>query len=108
MHVEQCPNAKAWDKPIHKRSGRGGRPWRRLRENIFNRDGMQCQMCLRLGIDTFVDLHGPNAGVCDHIVALEFGGTDDEGNLQTICQDCNKRKTHAESQRGRGGSKPQG
>lgn len=30
--------------------------------------------------------------VTDHILAKKDGGTDEESNLQTLCQDCNKWK----------------
>ena len=99
-----CPQKKAWEKPVA-RSGRGGRPWRRRRERVFKRDGYLCQIHLRQNKLVSVELHGPNAGVCDHIVPLEEGGTDDESNLQTICQECDKIKTQEESLRGRGVSK---
>jgi len=68
--------------------GRGGRPWRRLREQIFTRDKFTCQVCGRVGGDLELD----------HIVNVAKGGTDDDHNLQTICTTCHKPKTHAESQ----------
>lgn len=102
-HEGECPERKAWVKPVYKKAGgRGGRPWRRKRERVFQRDGFICQLCKRNGRLTVVTLHGEHGGVCDHVVALEFGGSDDEFNLQTICKDCDKEKTQSESQRGRG------
>ncbi|WP_201555800.1 HNH endonuclease [Psychrobacter sp. 72-O-c] len=68
--------------------GRGGRPWRRKREQIFTRDKFTCQVCGRVGGDLELD----------HIVNVAKGGTDDDDNLQTICTTCHKPKTHAESQ----------
>jgi len=91
----------AWSKP-KSRSGRGGRPCRTKRERIFRRDGFLCQIHYRRNKLVPVELHGLNAGVCDHIVPLEEGGTDDDINLQTICQECDKIKTQEESLRGRG------
>lgn len=106
VHAGRCPDAPVWVKPVFKKSGRGGRPWRRKREQVFERDGFLCQIHLRKGDQVLVTLHGSLAGVCDHIVALEHGGTDCDSNLQTICKSCDKEKTHAESVKGRGGSKP--
>lgn len=106
VHAGKCPHAPVWEKPVTKQSGRGGRPWRRKRERIFERDGYLCQIHLRQGVEIIVTLHGAHAGVCDHKVPLSEGGTDDDENLQTICRACDKEKTQAESRRGRGGLKP--
>ncbi len=106
VHAGKCPDAPVWEKPVFKRSGRGGRPWQRKRERIFERDRYLCQIHLQQGIQVVVTLHGNLAGICDHIVPLAEGGTDHESNLQTICKACDKVKTQAESLRGRGGSKP--
>lgn len=97
VHADKCPNVPVWEKPVHKKTGRGGRPWQRKRERIFIRDEFLCQICLRLGKLTVVTLHGLLGGVCDHIVALERGGSDDDSNLQTICKACDKIKTQNES-----------
>ena len=87
---------------MHRKSGRGGRPWRRKRQRIFERDGYLCQPHKRLGKLVPVELHGLNAGICDHKIPLAEGGTDDDENLETICQACDKAKTQDESRRGRG------
>lgn len=68
--------------------GRGGRPWRRKRDEIFKRDKFTCQVCGRIGGELELD----------HIVNVARGGTDNDNNLQTICTTCHKPKTHAESQ----------
>lgn len=102
-HESECPKRVAWVKPVHVKSGRGGRPWSRKREAVFIRDHFLCQICLHKGLLIPVELHGPNAGVCDHKVPLSQGGTDDEENLQTICKCCDKAKTAIESRMGRGG-----
>lgn len=65
-------------------AGRGGRPWRRLREQVFARDQYTCAVCGRVTVD---DLQ------CDHIVAIANGGTDDMSNLRAICADCHAVKT---------------
>lgn len=68
--------------------GRGGRPWRRKRDEIFKRDKHTCQVCGRIGGELELD----------HILNVARGGTDDDKNLQTICKTCHIPKTHAESQ----------
>jgi len=102
IHVGSCPNLPVWKKPVHKSSGRGGRPWRRKRERIFERDNYLCQIHLRRGELVTVELGGINAGVCDHVIAIAQGGSDGDENLQTICKFCDKAKTAAESKWGRG------
>ena len=102
IHVGGCPNAPVWQKQVHKRSGRGGRPWRRKRERIFERDSFLCQIHLRRGDLVAVELSGDNAGVCDHIISIADGGSDDDENLQTICKSCDRLKTAAESRKARG------
>lgn len=104
-HTEMCPARPVWEKKAVVKSGRGGRPWRRRRERIFNRDNFICQIHLKRGDLVAVTLDGVNAGVCDHIVPLSEGGGDDDDNLQTICQCCDKEKSAAEARRGRGVSK---
>lgn len=82
--------------------GRGGRPWRRTREQVFARDKYLCQICLKAGKLTPVELHGPSAGVCDHRIPLSQGGPDTMDNLQTICQPCDTVKTLKESAEAQG------
>lgn len=73
-------------------SGRGGRPWRRKRETILVRDNYTCQVCGLVTLDLEVD----------HVINIAQGGTDDEGNLQSLCVPCHKVKTAAESAAGSG------
>ena len=40
------------------------------------------------------------ATVVDHIINTAQGGTDDPTNLQTLCNPCHDKKTHAESMAG--------
>ncbi|WP_336929401.1 HNH endonuclease signature motif containing protein [Acinetobacter tandoii] len=68
-------------------TGRGGRPWRRLKDKIHLRDGWTCQSCSR--VTTELEL--------DHIINVAQGGTDDESNLQSLCPECHKKKTSKES-----------
>lgn len=70
--------------------GRGGRPWRRLKDKILLRDKHTCQSCHRVGGELELD----------HIVNVAVGGTDDESNLQILCTDCHRVKTLDESKAG--------
>lgn len=101
VHDSDCPARQAWVKPYGAKSGRGGRPWRRKREETFKADGFMCRSCGRT-----VTLHGALAGVCDHIIPKAEGGTDEPSNRQTLCKICSDEKTQAEAARGRVGSKP--
>ncbi len=65
--------------------------WRAIRQSILVRDAYVCAACGRVA-------HGAAAHV-DHIRPLEEGGTDDAGNLQTLCESCHGRKTRAEQRR---------
>ena len=82
----------------------GGRPtkevahyrtpdWRARRMRILLRDAMRCQAfrCGRV-------VSGKEAHV-DHVIPLEEGGTDDDGNLRTLCSRCHGKKTRAEQRR---------
>lgn len=75
--------------------GRGGRPWRRIRERVLERDCYLCQPCKRKGGLTL-------ATEVDHIVNVAQGGTDDETNLQSICGTCHEAKTQSEARQARG------
>ena len=68
-------------------SGRGGRPWRRLKQEIHLRDEWTCCSCGRVTMELELD----------HIVNVAQGGTDDEVNLQSLCVPCHKKKTSKES-----------
>lgn len=70
--------------------GRGGRAWRRLKDEILARDNYTCQCCRRVG----------GRLELDHIINTAVGGTDDKNNLQILCHDCHKTKTQTESQAG--------
>ena len=79
-----------------------GRPWRRLRAQILERDGHQCQCteCTKLG-------RVRPATEVDHIVPTAAGGGSGAGNLQAINPGCPARKTQSESRpsQGQGASK---
>ncbi|OXR49599.1 MULTISPECIES: HNH endonuclease [unclassified Pusillimonas] len=88
--------AKQWRKTPGK-SGRGGRPWRRLRDYILARDGYlcQCRDCQKRLVPLV-------ATEVDHIIPESQGGTDDHSNLRAINEDCHRKKTQAEARAGRG------
>lgn len=85
--------AQLGPKPDAFGQGRGGRPWRRLREQILQRDGYCCQTCSREG-------RVQVAHEVDHVVNIAAGGTDDPSNLEAICTDCHRKKTQQEARRG--------
>ncbi|WP_367399048.1 HNH endonuclease [Halomonas sp. 707D7] len=91
-HADQ---AGAWKKSSSRKQDRGGRPWRRKRQRILQRDKGLCQPCLERGFFT------PAVEV-DHFVNIASGGTDSDDNLQAICGPCHKAKTQGEARRGRG------
>ncbi len=66
---------------------RGGRPWRRQRQQTFERDNWTCVHCGH---------HDPTGDTleCDH---------DDNGNLRTLCIPCHKQRTREQSIRARWG-----
>jgi len=66
-----------------------GSAWDKLRKEIIARDMGLCQPCLKAGNVT------PFQAV-DHIKPKSSGGTDDQDNLQCICNDCHDAKTTAE------------
>lgn len=58
---------------------------KRVRFEVFKRDGFVCQYCGN---------HPPQAVLhCDHIKPVALGGTNDEENLVTACEDCNLGKS---------------
>ncbi len=62
-----------------------GHKWRLLRL-AFLRANPLCVECAKAGRDEAA-VH------CDHIIAREKGGSDDEANLQGLCHSCHSRKT---------------
>lgn len=69
-----------------------GRAWQRIRERILARDAYLCQECKRGGKLTAVG----KSGHVDHVTPKARGGTDDDTNLQTLCQPCHSEKTAKE------------
>ncbi len=66
---------------------RSARPWGRLRKRILIRDRYTCQQCGKIDVHLQVDHKKPRAQ----------GGTDDEENLQSLCDMCHSIKTSNEN-----------
>jgi len=72
---------------LEKKEARGERTRisQRVRYRILHRDGFRCKACGR----------GPNNGVkltIDHVIPVDWGGGNEESNLQTLCMECNEGK----------------
>jgi 5-methylcytosine-specific restriction protein A len=65
--------------------------WAGIRKAVLLRDLYRCAVCQRI-------VEGREAQV-DHIVPLADGGTDDLGNLQTLCVAHHGAKTRGEQRR---------
>ncbi len=63
-----------------------GAEWQRIRARHLQQEPY-CVVCLSLGIIK-------DATIVDHIVAKSRGGTDDDGNLQSLCPKHHNRKTN--------------
>ena len=74
--------------------GRGGRPWRRLRDQVLERDRYLCQPHKRKG-------EAQPATQVDHIIPEAEGGPTVASNLEAICDACHREKTQRESLRAR-------
>ena len=91
-----------WKHDRRSRQERGyGSAWDRLRQQILERDGYLCQVCLKQGRHTPLKVK-PRDHAVDHIVPKFEGGTDDLDNLQAICAPCHEEKTDRESARSQG------
>jgi 5-methylcytosine-specific restriction protein A len=71
-----------------------GRRLQRQRDALFRREPL-CRACARKGFSTM-------ATIRDHILPLFEGGSDEDANVQPLCQDCSDIKTMAEALRARG------
>lgn len=56
-----------------------------VRFNVLRRDNFTCRYCGRSSPDVVLHI--------DHAVSVKNGGTDDENNLVTSCDDCNYGKS---------------
>jgi len=79
------------DKQNNYGQGRGGRPWRRLREKVLQRDGYlcQCDLCKNSGLPLLAD-------EVDHIIPLAQGGSNELNNLQALNHIHHRIKTRKE------------
>lgn len=75
--------------------GRGGRPWRRKRDEVLRRDGYLCKCDDCVAENRLLIAHE-----VDHIVPKAEGGTDDPSNLRAINRDCHRAKSAKERARG--------
>lgn len=57
----------------------------KLRFQVLTRDGFRCKVCGRDAQD------GVKLEI-DHIIPVDWGGTNDISNLQTLCEECNRGK----------------
>ena len=86
----------------HERSShqRGyGTQWKKLRQQILDRDGHLCQQCAREGRLTGLvsgNPRHPRSANVDHIKRKEDGGTDEPENLEALCRTCHDAKTASE------------
>ena len=56
------------------------RQWGKIRQRILERDGYVCSYC------------GGAATDVDHVVAVRWGGSNEDGNLVASCGHCNRSK----------------
>ncbi len=68
------------------------RRWRKLRLLVLQEEPL-CRMCREIGRATL-------ATVVDHIKAKRDGGTDERGNLQSLCETCHNSVKQAEEKGG--------
>ncbi|HED5889191.1 TPA: HNH endonuclease [Salmonella enterica] len=62
------------------------------KRRVFRRDGGLCCMC-----GAVVDLHDSQL---DHRQAVQFGGSNDDANLWTLCRPCHEAKSKREAATG--------
>lgn len=91
MTDRRLSRGKAWDRNTP-RQGLSGRPWRRLRQRILERDCYLCLTCQAQGRVT-------EATAVDHVTPVSKGGSDDPNNLASICDPCHALKTLADEGR---------
>ena len=78
------------------RHARGyGAEWTKLRKQVLKRDNYLCQECLREGRLTPLCVK-PRDHAVDHKIAKAYGGTDDPGNLESLCDRCHRAKSSLE------------
>lgn len=68
-----------------------GRKWMATRDRVALAHGYRCAGC--------GNAWHPRRDQIDHKVGLEQGGSNDDENLQPLCDECHKAKTAGESKR---------
>ena len=68
---------------------KGIRP--KLRYEVLSRDNFKCVLCGNTAADDRLEV--------DHIKPVVYGGTNETGNLRTLCAECNKGKMLAEERK---------
>jgi len=66
-----------------------GRAWMAKRQRVALAHGYQCATCRRAWISYRDQI--------DHRIPREQGGSNDESNLQPLCNECHKAKTDGEA-----------
>jgi hypothetical protein len=80
----KCLASRFADKPEERQKrARPGVP-KQLKWKVFSRDDFTCVACGASGVPL----------ECDHIVPVSKGGVTEEGNLQALCEACNRRKSY--------------
>lgn len=86
-----------------------------LRRHCFHRDGYACRRCPAKALDVPANYDGretlftntmTRTGwrdmlVLDHVLTLKAGGLSVIGNLQTLCETCNRRKVREDKEAAR-------
>lgn len=70
-----------------------GWAWEQLRARILKAEPL-CRLCRKVGRSVI-------ATTVDHIKPKHLGGTDDEDNLQSLCEPCHRAKTAQEGRTAR-------
>jgi len=83
-------NATATASPITKR--KQGRPEKRERLQVLERDGYLCVKCAESGLVVAAE-------EVDHIIPLHLGGADTAANKQCLCVDCHYKKSLEENKK---------
>ena len=71
-----------WNQEDNRSKVRANYPdnWDELRRNVLRRDAYRCRNCNASGTELHVH----------HVVPLTCGGTNNESNLTTLCEQCHK------------------
>lgn len=87
--------AHGWVKDANAPERITGRKLQRLRLELMRRQPL-CAECTKRGVVRPTTQR-------DHIVPLAQGGTEDDSNIQGLCDDCHDAKSKGEAKRGRWG-----